>query len=56
MIRVTQDSYLSASHHKCNAIPGELLSKSTTPEKSYVWSWLCVANIKIDLFTNQALG
>ncbi len=41
-----QGSYPSTLHHKCNAVPGGLLSKFTTSEKPYIWSWLCDANVK----------
>ncbi len=36
MTFVSQDSYPSASHHKCNAISGELPSKFTMSEKVYL--------------------
>ncbi len=37
------DSYPSALHHMCNAVPGALQSKFTMlekPEMPNIWSWL----------------
>lgn len=35
---VSWDSYPSAPHHKCSAVPGDLLIKFSSSEKSYIWS------------------
>ncbi len=40
---VSPNVYKSAVHHKCSAV-GELPSKFTSSEKSYIWSWLCNIN------------
>ncbi len=47
MTHVSQDSYRSTPHCKCNIVPGELPSKFTITEKSFIWSCFCDVNIKM---------